>query len=560
MAEDGTNGDGTVPNGPDRPEPCAGKNGEETTPTNSLLPGPEAWAPVGSQPVEGYPQPGSRWGDFLILEELDAGGQARVFLVSLAKAPGDRQFVLKVPRAPRPSAAASWPNDEIRALLQLEHPNIGKLKHAGEVSGLPYLTMEYVRGLPLGRRREVGPPSPGKILRWMIPLGEAVRYAHGKGVAHRDLKPQNVIITEEDERPILIDFGLSSTTSPYRPEHRGGKSGTYAYMAPEVASHGWKEQDAYRADLFSLGGVLKFLLDGAGPYEPCENYQAAAEAGAVQPARRSLWRPGRCALAAIANRALQADPRKRFAGADGMAKALRRVRNGRRIAVVAVACAAACAAAWPIRSQLRREPPLRAAMEIHLQRAGETGAYHVLGAKHLLQSGLLPLRSGDRIQVHAELSQPMAAYLVAVSSSGQMRLLYPPDPRRAPAVRTVAIPPGRNQWLPLVPPGGTETVLLLARREPLDRPEDLLARLRSYGAPPELDGAGLLVVDEDGIRIIQETYRLIGGEPVTVEKGLLPSLVERMRKDWPVIRAVGFAHVPAPAASSSAAARHDNQP
>jgi hypothetical protein len=185
-------------------------------------------------------------------------------------------------------------------------------------------------------------------------------------------------------------------------------------------------------------------------------------------------------------------------------------------------------------------PELEADLSIHCQRAKQVGSYQVLTAN------LLPLLDGDRIQIHAKFSRPVFVYLVAMNSAGEIDVLHSADGDLPVATEAVSVPAGRDAWLPLVPPGGVETILLLARQRPLGVDVGNLAqRLAKLGRPPDFDRVGLLVTDERGCRFVESPAvadRDISGETVTVEKGLLGTLISSGSSEWLVVKAVSFTH------------------
>ena len=504
----------------------------------------EDFGAPGEKAAMGLPVPEKPWGDYLILECLDCGGQATVFRACLRQDP-DRQFALKVPAAWTPAAPpAAWPDAEVETLRELDHPNILKIDRAGVVGGVPYLAAELVKGLPLGDHVSASPPSLQQILSWMIRLTEAVGHAHTRGVTHRDLKPRNIMITRQGE-PKIIDFGISSLVSPYGGERREGRAGTLSFMAPEVARNDCRDYN--RVDVFGLGTVLKYLLDGVGPYGRREDCLQAAMAGEVQSVDGLRGPPLRRALARIAGRALQANPELRYANVAEMNRDLCRLRDRPRLIrrlVLAVATGALLAVGTLVIALALRGSAgtVDATLEIHVQRADQKGAYQ------LLTPDLLPLRTGDKIQIHATLSRPLVAYLVALGPRGEVTVLCPDVEGHAARTRTIAVPSGRDQWLPLRPPGGTETILLLARQEPVGSLAALKERLASLGRPPSVQDAAMMVVGLQGVVLMRydgALHRNIDTQVVEENKGMLASLLETVPREWVLVRAVCFPHVPA---------------
>ena len=505
------------------------------------------------------PAVGYTWGKYLIEKPLGAGGQADVFQ-AYDRFGAAVHVALKVARSPVPDKQAqAWTQAEAEPLLKLDHPNIVRVVDAGCVNSTPYIATQLVKGLPLSAHVKSNPPSVRQILDWMIQLVGAVAYAHEQGIIHRDLKPSNIIITPQGQ-PRIIDLGISSLIDPYQPEHKPRSSGTLFFMPPEQA--GGDPQADHRIDVFALGGILKFLLTGTGPYGPFEQAKQAFEVifaggGSSDDVRQRLRAhmaeniefvaegsgpPMRRALARIANRALNADPEKRFRNAREMLRALGGLRNRRRF-LAAGAAAVLVAIVIATTAFLRDDPqtpaPPTASLEVHFQRAEQKGSHQ------MLTPDLLPLRTGDKLQIHAKLSEAMVAYLVAVGPDGRISVLYPSEDEKPQLARKIDIPTGRNQWLPLTDPTGTETILLLARREPLKKLTELKKELASFGPPPKVKGLGLLVADEKGVQLIHHdaaTHRSISEEVVEEEKGMLAGLLETVPRKWTIVRAISFPH------------------
>jgi serine/threonine protein kinase len=508
------------------------------------------------------PAVGQTWGKYLIEKSLGSGGQANVFQ-AYDRFGAAGHVALKVARRSVPDKKAqAWTQAEAEPLVKLEHPNIVRVVDAGCVNGTPYVATQLVEGLPLSAHVKNNIPSIRQILDWMIQLVGAVAYTHEQGIIHRDLKPSNIIVTPQGQ-PRIIDLGISSLIDAYQPEYKPRSSGTVFFMPPEQASG--DPQADHRVDLFALGGILKFLLMGVGPYGPFEEASQAFKdiftgGGGSGDLRQRLQvhmadnvefvaegdgPPMRRALALIANRALSVDPEKRFPNAREMLRSLGCLRNRRRFlatgAAVVLAAIVIVATAF-----LRHNPqtpgpsgPPTASLEVHFQRADQKGSYQMLAPD------LLPLRTGDKIQIHAELSEALAVYLVAVDPDGRIAVLYPSEGEKPQPTRKIDIPAGRNQWLPLADPIGTETILLLARREPLEKLADLKKELASFGPAPKVKGLGLLVAGEKGVQLLHHDaamHRSISNEVVNEEKGMLAGLLESVPRKWMFVRAISFPH------------------
>ena len=156
---------------------------------------------------------------------------------------------------------------EVRIAAKLAHPNILPLYTFGEVGGLAYYVMGYVRGESLRERlTEQGPLPSDEARRIIAQLADALDYAHRQGVVHRDIKPDNVLIEDESGRPMLCDFGIAKGRDPTTsPTETGVAVGTPYYMSPEQAM-GERAVDG-RSDIYSLGVLAFQLLTGRVPFD-----------------------------------------------------------------------------------------------------------------------------------------------------------------------------------------------------------------------------------------------------------------------------------------------------
>lgn len=145
---------------------------------------------------------------------------------------------------------------EAQSAGNLNHPNIVTIYDVGEDAGLMYIAMEYIEGITLeesiGNRQSF---SLEKIVSWIHQIGEALDYAHSKGVIHRDIKPGNILIDNEGI-PHIVDFGIARIVTSTL-TMAGTSLGTPSYMAPEqIAGH----KIDHRVDIFSLGAIIYELL------------------------------------------------------------------------------------------------------------------------------------------------------------------------------------------------------------------------------------------------------------------------------------------------------------
>ncbi|MCB9882958.1 MAG: SUMF1/EgtB/PvdO family nonheme iron enzyme [Planctomycetes bacterium] len=163
---------------------------------------------------------------------------------------------------------------ERHVLAMMQHPNIAQIFDAGTTAlGRPYFVMERIEGVPLTEYCDARRLSNRERLRIFVQVCSAVNHAHGKGILHRDLKPQNILVTEVDGEavPKIIDFGIAKSIQGDAPAFAvhtvaGHVLGTPGYMSPEQACSNEDAIDA-RSDIYSLGVVLYELLTGSLPFD-----------------------------------------------------------------------------------------------------------------------------------------------------------------------------------------------------------------------------------------------------------------------------------------------------
>jgi WD40 repeat protein/serine/threonine protein kinase len=219
-------------------------------------------------------RPGSQIGPYKLLEQIGEGGFGVVFMAE-QQAPIRRRVALKVikPGMDTRQVIARF-EAERQALALMDHPNIAHVLDAGATeSGRPYFVMELVRGIPLSEFCDQNRLTVGQRLELFITVCHAVQHAHQKGIIHRDIKPNNVLITLHDGTPVakVIDFGVAKATGQQLTEKTLFTSftqmiGTPLYMSPEQAEMSGLDVDT-RSDIYSLGVVLYELLTGTTPFE-----------------------------------------------------------------------------------------------------------------------------------------------------------------------------------------------------------------------------------------------------------------------------------------------------
>ena len=209
---------------------------------------------------------------------------------------------------------------EMQVLEKLDHPNIPRILEPGEANGSMFFTMPYIDGETLRVRLRRGGRLPIRdALMIARDIGSALDHAHGRGVVHRDVKPENIFLAKEGA--YLIDFGLAITSDIESNGRPGSVSGTPEYMSPEQASA--ERMEGWRSDFFSLGCVLYEMLAVKTPFHGGSARETMARRQAAPPPDIRVARPEVSPeLAAVIRRSLATDPSMRYATAGYLRRAL----------------------------------------------------------------------------------------------------------------------------------------------------------------------------------------------------------------------------------------------
>ncbi|HEV2670181.1 MAG TPA: serine/threonine-protein kinase [Gemmatimonadales bacterium] len=258
---------------------------------------------------------------------LGRGGMALVYLARERRL--DRRVALKVllPDLAADETCRLRFLSEARTIARLTHPNIVPIFTVDEIGGFVFFAMAYVPGETLSHRvASQGPVDPQQAGRLICGIGEALDYAHARGVVHRDVKPDNILLDAFADHALLSDFGIAHSNLariPYglrgRPAApRGHVVGTAAFMSPEQASG--DVVDA-RSDIYSLGVVAYYMLSGQLPFDALtDEALLALHVNAPPPPLSTVARSVPPRLAQIVDRCLAKAPWERFPDAAALVK------------------------------------------------------------------------------------------------------------------------------------------------------------------------------------------------------------------------------------------------
>jgi beta-lactam-binding protein with PASTA domain len=264
-------------------------------------------------------------GRYRVAARLGSGGMADVYLAHDTLL--GRQVALKLlhHRFAEDQEFVERFRREASSAAGLSHPNVVAVFDRGEWNGTYYIAMEYLPGRSLKAVvREHGPLSPPDAIDIVVQILLAVRFAHRRGIIHRDIKPHNVILDEEG-RAKVTDFGIARAGASDM-TLTGSIMGTAQYLSPEQAQgHAVSET----SDLYAVGVVLYELLTGSVPFEGESAVSIALKQVSVEPTPPSERNPEvGPALDAVVMRSLAKDPLARFASADEFIAALQQARQG----------------------------------------------------------------------------------------------------------------------------------------------------------------------------------------------------------------------------------------
>ena len=260
-------------------------------------------------------------GNYRLIERIGAGGMGEVWRAEDTKLL--RHVAIKI-LPPQLALDAEWKERflrEARAIAQVNHPNIATIYSIDQHQDSFFIAMELIEGEPLSNMIAQGPMTPADAVRVAAHVADGLSEAHEKGIVHRDIKPDNILVSKKVVK--ILDFGIAKqiggTADPALTQG-GMVMGTPHYMSPEQALG--RAVDA-RTDIFSLGVVLYEMLSGQKPFSGDAATQVLLQIVMNEPrdigqAAFGITRP----LAMIVRRCMQKQAGDRFQSCEELRKAL----------------------------------------------------------------------------------------------------------------------------------------------------------------------------------------------------------------------------------------------
>ena len=395
-----------------------------------------------SIPIDGLALSEALKGQYEVLREVGRGGMGIVFLARDLKL--ERLVAIKTlpPTLAADEVIRARFLREARTAAALSHPNIVPIHRADDIGGTVFFVMGFVDGPSLAQLlREGGPLTPRTALSVLYDVADALRYAHGAGVIHRDVKAENILIDRGSSRALVTDFGIARVAEAAPLTATGTVLGTVHYMSPEQVAGDAVDP---RSDVYSLGVVAFYILAGRFPFDsPTASAVLVAHVTKEAPSLSNVAPSVPRGLARLVDRCLAKDPDSRLQSCDELLTELRRVESAlpddddvaapRPDAVASVSSDEA-QALWQRAAQLQdmtgQMPPLRIAERPPLRREPATSGYALDQVRNAAREAGIETKFVDRAMAERGLVQ------VAEDA---------PDP--SSGVVREGILPGYNWWL-----------------------------------------------------------------------------------------------------------------
>jgi len=233
---------------------------------NAALDRAAKWEAIRTKMGDDDPFIGLKLGEYRLIEKLGAGGMGAVYKAVPDETLSEKESVaikFMKPEVTEDEEFVRRFNREVQVTSKLDHPSILRIITWGQEDKRMYMVMELIKGSTLKGKIVKGGMSYGNFRKYYFPVLEALEYAHGKDIIHRDIKPDNIMLTEGG-RIKVMDFGLAKGNQYSTITVSGSAIGTPAYMAPEQITG--KPQDS-RSDQYSLGVLAWEMLAGRRPFD-----------------------------------------------------------------------------------------------------------------------------------------------------------------------------------------------------------------------------------------------------------------------------------------------------
>jgi serine/threonine protein kinase len=262
---------------------------------------------------------GTMFGHYRLLRLIGKGGMGEVY--EAEDTVKDRVVALKLlpESVSHDSVFRKRLQREAHSAGRLQEPHVVPIHDYGEIDGVLFVDMRMINGSDLRKLlKNFGPMTPARAVAIVRQVASAIDAAHESGIMHRDVKPENILITRDDFA-YLVDFGIANAASDEKLTELGTAVGTYAYMAPERFTN---DEVTYRADIYALACVLYECLAGSQPFAG-DSVSVVSTAHLMQPIPRpSVERPGvPAAFDDVIARGMAKKPGERFATAGDLATA-----------------------------------------------------------------------------------------------------------------------------------------------------------------------------------------------------------------------------------------------
>ncbi|MCV7056613.1 serine/threonine protein kinase [Mycolicibacterium gilvum] len=275
--------------------------------------------------TSGRSRVGTRFGKYELLTLLGRGGMGEVY--EARDTQKGRIVALKIlldQYAQEPGYRDRFTR-EANAAAALQEPHVVPIHDWGEIDGNLYIDMRLIRGTDLRKLCARGPLDPARAVRIISQVASALDAAHAEGLIHRDVKPENIVVSGGDFAH-LLDFGIAEKIGDTHLTQAGLTVGSWAYMAPERLSG---DQATYAVDIYSLACVLYEILTGTRPFAIDSMQQVINAHLQTPPPQASTTNPHiPRALDAVIERGMAKEPDDRYGSAGALARAAQRAISG----------------------------------------------------------------------------------------------------------------------------------------------------------------------------------------------------------------------------------------